>query len=319
MILAGIDIGTNAIRLLITETTETSHRTLYAARTITRLGQGLDRTGVLAPEAQQRSLEVLQAFRSSIERFSVQAYRVVGTSALRRAANAGDFLREVKARTGFDLEVISGLEEARLTLLGVRRALSHGRAGTEDPLDSSLVIDIGGGSTELIMTSSGAVLAETSLDLGAVYFTERFLRHDPPLREELDRLADTVRKAVMDWDAASLLPLGRRASSVQVLAGTAGTVTTLAAMAQKLTRYHPDLINGYRLSREALDSIIAFLAATPASGRRNVPGLERGREDIILAGAVIAREIMSLCRQDALLVSDWGLREGIVFALYEAG
>jgi exopolyphosphatase/guanosine-5'-triphosphate,3'-diphosphate pyrophosphatase len=184
MILAGIDIGTNTIRMLVADTSETTHRELYSGRTITRLGQELDRTGMLAPEAQERSLKAIEAFSLVFKRYSVDHISAVGTSALRNAANAAEFITAVRNRTGIEVAVITGDDEARLTLLGVRRALSGGKKGEEDPLASALVIDIGGGSTELIATVQGKVETMMSIPLGAVYLTERFLKNDPRSRKK---------------------------------------------------------------------------------------------------------------------------------------
>ena len=315
MILAGIDIGTNATRLLIAEISRNSLRILHAARTITRLGQAIDRSGMLSREAQDRTLRALAEFSAEIKRYPVERAHVVGTSALRKAANAAAFVGEVRERTGFVLTIISGSDEARLTLEGVRQALSTGMDTGIDLLASALVVDIGGGSTELMVTKGGEVVSDASLDLGAVYATERFLRHDPPLPGELAELRRSVGQELDIWEQEQLAPCDLRARDPHVLAGTAGTVTTLAAMAQKLVHYTMDRINGYRLARDTLDGIVGELSRTPIAGRRNMPGLEQGREDIILAGAVIAQEIMARSRCFELIVSDWGLREGLVLDL----
>lgn len=307
MILAGLDIGTNTIRLLVTETSDTIHRELYSGRTITRLGQDLDRTGRIAPDAQERSLKALEEFSRIIGSHSVARVAAFGTSALRNASNAAEFIAVVRERTGIEVSVISGDDEARLTLLGVRRALSQGERAEEDPFASALVIDIGGGSTELIETVNGSVETMKSLPLGAVYLTERFIKNDPPLRKEMDDLRKTVNN---ELDAN--IP-----SSLKTLVGTAGTITTLAAMDQGLAGYDPARINGYILPRSSLDKLVNMLSVSTLDARRRVAGLEAGREDIILAGAVIVQEIMDRCGARQMLVSDWGLREGIVFDLYE--
>lgn len=312
MILAGIDIGTNTIRLLVAATSDSSHQELYSGRTITRLGQGLDRTGALAPDAQERTFKALEEFAAIIARHSVERTSAVGTSALRNAANAAEFITGAKQRAGIDITVISGEEEAQLTLRGVRRALSHGSSTGADPLASALVIDIGGGSTEIILTRQGGIASMESLPLGAVYLTERFIHHDPPTEDELDDLRTAVTRELDALHAKNIRP-----ASLNTCAGTAGTVTTLAAMDQKLKEYDPDRINGYVLSRSSLDSMVAMLSVTTLDVRRRIAGLEHGREDIILAGAIIAQEIMKRCGTPEMLVSDWGLREGIVFDLYE--
>jgi exopolyphosphatase/guanosine-5'-triphosphate,3'-diphosphate pyrophosphatase len=317
MILAGIDIGTNTIRLLVTATSDTSHQELFSGRTITRLGHGLDRTGALAPDAQERTLKALEVFAAIIASHSVERMSAVGTSALRNSVNAAEFIAGAKQRAGIDITVISGEEEAQLTLMGVRRALSQVSSAGADPLASALVIDIGGGSTELIVTRQGGIASLESLPLGAVYLTERFVQHDPPIIDELDVLRRTVRAELNAWEYGSLKKAGIRPTDFATCAGTAGTITTVAAIDQELKEYDPGRINGYVLSRSSLDSMLAMLSVTTLSARKMITGLERGREDIILAGAIIAQEIMDRCGTREMLVSDWGLREGIVFDLYE--
>ena len=267
MILAGIDIGTNTIRLLVTETSETTHRELYSGRTITRLGQDLDRTGRLAPEAQERSLRAIEAFAQVIDRHSVDHIAAVGTSALRNASNAGEFITAVRNRTGIEVAVITGDDEAKLTLLSVRRALSSGKQGGKDPLASALVIDIGGGSTELIATANGRIDSMMSIPLGAVYLTERILRSDPPLREEMATLRNVVGKELDAWERETIRP-----SSVATVAGTAGTITTLAAMDQALTVYDPMRINGYILTRASLDRMVDMLFVSSLETTKKDPG-----------------------------------------------
>jgi exopolyphosphatase/guanosine-5'-triphosphate,3'-diphosphate pyrophosphatase len=317
MILAGIDIGTNTIRLLVAKTSDTSHQELYSGRTITRLGEGLDRTGILAQEAQERSLRALEEFAAVLGRHAVVRTSVVGTSALRNAGNASEFIAAVKERTGLDIAVINGQDEAMLTLAGVRRALSQGQDKDNDPLTSALVVDIGGGSTELIITRQSGITSMESLPLGAVYLTERFVRHDPPAADELDSLRRTIREELTRWEQDAGKPAGIDPASLQSCAGTAGTITTLAAMAQELRKYDPDRINGYVLSKASLDGMVIMLSTTRLEARKSIPGLEPGREDIILAGAIVLQEVMDRCKTRELLVSDWGLREGIVFDLYE--
>ena len=310
MILAGIDIGTNSLRLLIAEIGPASCREIGSDRRVTRLGQDLDRTGVLSRDAQERSINALSDFNARIKQHAVYHIDAVGTSALRKASNSSEFISEVKKRTGFDIRVIPGEEEARLTLLGVSRALGKTQAGKNNPPCSTLVIDIGGGSTEIILTHPGEPVV-VSLPLGAVYLTERFLHHDPPSEDELDRLRQSIREELERH--SGLL----RSGPNRVFAGTAGTITTLAAMDQKLAVYDPERINRWALTRSAVDGMVRLLEKRTLKERRDIPGLEYGREDIILAGAVVTQEIMERFGFTTLLVSDWGLREGIVFALYD--
>jgi exopolyphosphatase / guanosine-5'-triphosphate,3'-diphosphate pyrophosphatase len=312
MILAGIDIGTNTLRLLIAETGPDSFRQLYSDRRITRLGQDLARTGEIAPEAGERSLAALLAFSERIFSHAALRSTVVGTSALRNASNSRSFIQAVKQRTGLDVSVITGDEEARLTRLGVTRALPGGFVRANDgAARPSLIIDIGGGSTEIIITRAGAAPVVESLPLGAVYLTERFITHDPPTSGELAALRNTVRQA-LDLHAGMMRP-----DPAGVFIGTAGTITTLAAIAQGLSAYDPDRINGYVLTRDFIDDIVLRLGSSTLGERKRIRGLEQGHEDIILAGAVIAQEILRRSGHVSMIVSDGGLREGIVLDLYE--
>lgn len=303
MILAGIDIGTNTLRLLIAETGPHTLREIYSDRRVTRLGRDLAGTGRLSREAEGRSLSVLSDFAGKIRRYSACHTAAVGTSALRYAEDAAHFLDLVKAETGIDVRVITGAEEAGLTLLGVFGALP-------DMDEPALVIDIGGGSIEITAAEKGGALHAASVELGAVYLTEKFIHSDPPDRTEIEDVRKAVRYALADADR---VVEGCRPG---ILIGTAGTVTTLAAMDLGLSVYEPDKVNNYRLTGRAVDNMVESLSTRGIDERRKMPGLEPGREDIILAGAVVVQEIMNRYGYDQMIVSDWGLREGIVIDLY---
>ncbi len=312
MILAGIDIGTNTLRLLVAETGPDSFHEIYADRKITRLGRDLDRTRRLSRDSEERSLGALQDFAEQIRRHAALHTAAVGTSALRNASNSSAFIAEVKNMTDIDIRVITGEEEARLTLLGVSRGLAgEGVRRNGKALGAALVIDIGGGSTEIITSTVHGAPVSESLPLGAVYLNERFIKHDPPLAEELVLLRRTIRDE-LDKHAAMLQP-----SATGICIGTAGTITTLAAIEQGMVEYEPDRINRSVLTRECIDAIVHTLSSCTLEERRRIPGLERGREDIILAGAIVAQELMERFRYTSMLVSDGGLREGIVLDLFE--
>jgi exopolyphosphatase/guanosine-5'-triphosphate,3'-diphosphate pyrophosphatase len=311
MILAGIDIGTNTLRLLVAETNRNTFQELFSARTITRLGQNLDRSGKLSPDAMERSCAALQDFSHAIKNHSALYTAVVGTSALRNASNSTEFIEKVKRSTDLSIRTIPGDEEARLTLLGVTQVLRQGAQVNDNPLQTALIIDIGGGSTECILTQPGRAPMIESLPLGAVYLTERFIKHDPPLPQEIESL----RCAVNDIFDKQLV--GMQPERTLLFVGTAGTITTLAAIDQRLREYEPDRINGHTMSRTSIDAIVEKLMSTSLQERRAIPGLENGREDIILAGSVITQELMKRFGFISMIVSDWGLREGIVLDLYE--
>jgi exopolyphosphatase / guanosine-5'-triphosphate,3'-diphosphate pyrophosphatase len=312
VILAGIDIGTNTLRLLIAETVRGRFREIYSDRRITRLGQDLDRSGTIDPAAADRSVQVLSDFADAIRRHGARNTAAIGTSALRNASNTGAFLATVKDKTGLDIRVISGEEEAHLTLLGVRYSLfrNGGTVRGASPV-ASCVIDVGGGSTEVIISQGRGDPVIASLPLGAVYLTDRFLKHDPPSRDDLV----LVRALVRDELDSRLGDL-RSAPSGQFI-GTAGTVTTLASIKLGLETYDPVRINGCTLARDDIDDMIRTLSRLTRAERKAVRGLEPGREDIIIAGAVITREIMARFHRISMLVSDGGLREGIVLDLFE--
>jgi len=311
MILAGIDIGTNTLRLLVAETGPDSFHEIYADRKITRLGQELDRSGMLTREAEERSLAVLRDFAENIRRHAALHTAAIGTSALRTASNTAQFIEEVHKRTGLDIRVISGEEEARLTLVGVSRTLKGIGGSQSDALESALVIDIGGGSTEIIMTHPARAATMASLPLGAVYLTDRYVKSDPPKPAEIALLRRAVRDNLEQCSSTVV------SGPAKTLVGTAGTITTLAAMDLKLAEYDPGKINGHVLSRETVNVIVQQLSVSTLKQRRSLPGLETGREDIILAGAVVTGEIMARFGFSMMLVSDWGLREGIVLDLYD--
>ena len=311
MILAGIDIGTNTLRLLVAETGPNSFHELSSARIITRLGQDLVHTGKLSPEAIERSCKALRAFSESIQEHSAVRAATIGTSALRNASNAAEFIAEVKRTTGLSISVISGEEEARLTLLGVAQALKNYDDPANATLQSALTSDIGGGSTELILTQPKQEPLIESLPLGAVYLTERFIKHDPPLPAEIVNLRNAI------IDTLDTLGPAMHSAVPALFVGTAGTITTLAAMDQQLAEYNPAAINGYSMTRETVDRIVETLTKSTLQERRAILGLETGREDIILAGAVVTQELMKRFGFKAVLVSDWGLREGIVLDLYQ--
>ncbi len=311
MILAGIDIGTNTLRLLIAETRPGSFHEISSDRRVVRLGQDLDRGGMLTRDAEDRALKALGDFSEKIRRYSALHTSAVGTSALRNASNAAAFIEKVKSKTGLDIRVITGEEEAKLTLAGVVRGVKGFGELHRGTLDFALVIDIGGGSTEIIEKCPAEETTSASLPLGAVYLTDRYLKNDPPVRAEMEQLRRAVKDS-LDKHRDMMEPGPGKA-----FIGTAGTITTLAAMDLSLSEYDPRKINGHTLSREAVDELVRRLAASTLKERRSIPGLEHGREDIILAGAVVAQEIMERSGFPSMVVSDWGLREGIVLDLYD--
>jgi exopolyphosphatase / guanosine-5'-triphosphate,3'-diphosphate pyrophosphatase len=305
MRVAAIDLGTNTIRLLVGEADGAGgYRPVLSAQEITRLGQGLLPTRRLQPEPMQRSLAVLRRFREMAACQGAVTVAAVGTSALREATNRSGFLDMALRETGLDVRVISGDEEARLTLLGVRNALRR-------PPDRFLMLDIGGGSTELLLAHGQDIRAAVSTGLGAVKLTEAHVKSDPPTAAELGALRDAVAARIARVGARELPALGQG----EILVGTAGTVTTLAAIDLSLEHYDPVRVTGHHLSRVRVAELLERLARLPLRERRQVPGLEPGRADVIVAGTIVCLGIMDGLEFTELTVSDGGLREGILLDL----
>ncbi|MFO0774032.1 MAG: Ppx/GppA phosphatase family protein [Nitrospiraceae bacterium] len=301
--LAGIDIGTLTCRLLIADWHGGQPlREVRADRRILRLGEGVDRDKRLAPAAMDRVIACLIEWRKAVEAERVEVCAVVATSAVRDAANRNEFLARVKQEAGFQIEIISGEEEALRTLLGMRSGLPPGSTDL-------LALDIGGGSTEFIFDRPGHTPLMQSIDLGVVRLCERTLRHDPPTRVEIEEACAWVQRETMA--AVSTMSGYERALFV----GTAGTVTSLAAMAQKLPMYEAARIHNYRLTLETIREIEMLLLPRSKAERVGIPGLEKSREEVIAAGTIILRTIMETLRMDSVLVSDLGLREGVVLNL----
>jgi len=237
-----------------------------------------------------------------IDASHVDAVAAVATSAVRDAANRDEFLGRVNREAGFEVELISGEEEARRTMLGIHSGLPHG-------VTDVLALDIGGGSTEFIIDRPGQNPVVRSIDIGVVRLCERLLRHDPPTDEEVGQASEWVARETK----AAVVDMGNYQTATFV--GTAGTITSLAAMAQKLPTYEPARIHNYRLQLDTIHELEQVLLSRKKTDRVGLPGLEKGREEVIAAGAIIIRMVMEAQGMTAVLVSDLGLREGLLIEL----
>lgn len=306
-VVAGIDLGTNTVRLLVARFgTRSPFEELYSEQRITRLGQDLRQTGCLVPEAMTRTVDAIKAFKGMADRFQVDRMAVVATSAVRDARNRNDFIDKVRQESGYEVHVIDGDKEALLSYQGIRMAL-HGQSG------DLMIVDIGGGSTEYVSVKDGDIAGAVSINMGVVHFTDGYLRSDPPDKAEIDSVRNEVRQLLKE--KANGIGGIWGGSSVRFV-GTAGTVTTLAAIHQGLTVYDPAKINNYSISRSEIGKIFEFLSQMPLRERCGVPGLAPGREDLIIAGSIILMESMDYFGFSDLVVSDYGLREGLVHDLY---
>jgi exopolyphosphatase/guanosine-5'-triphosphate,3'-diphosphate pyrophosphatase len=302
MRVAAIDIGTNTLLLLVAEPgPDGALRAVEDVCRFGRLGQGLDASGRLHPEAVTRSLEVCREHRERLDRLGVDRLAIVGTQALREAANAADFIGPAEAILGAPIEIISGDREASLVYLSVARAFPELARG------DLVVADVGGGSTEVICGRGGALAWQRSLPIGAVRMSERHLRSDPPTAAEGAALNADIDRHLAELD----LPLGA------TLVGTAGTATTLATVEQRLRDYAADRVQGYRMAPGNVDRAVARFFELSLAERRRLPGLEPARADVIGGGAAIYARLLRRMEAKELVVSDRGVRWGLVHELAE--
>lgn len=298
---AAIDCGTNSTRLLVVDGTGVA---LARLMRITRLGQGVDAAHKLDVAAVDRTLEVLREFRRVMDGFGVTRSRLVATSAVRDAVNGEEFLAAATEVVGSPAELLSGPEEGRLAYEGATADLPDG-PGTE------VVVDIGGGSTELVAAPGGRVRA-VSMDVGCVRLTERYLGHDPPYAGEMARAVAAV-DAELDHGLSTVL--GPVPAGAGRLVGLAGTVSTLATLEQGLGDYDRERIHHFELRRSAVDRWIRLLAGEPAAARARRPGMAPGREDVIVGGALVLRQVMYRLSADYCLVSEDDILDGLVRSL----
>ena len=291
---AVLDFGTNTSRLLITDGESLDVR----AHRITGLGRGLSASGQLSKEGIDRVLEAIEEFNLLIAQHEVETIRAVTTSAARDARNRDDFIGAASTSLSHPLELLSGEEEARYGFLGATADLNR----TAAPF---LAVDIGGGSTEF---SYGTDVAEMyrSVDMGSVRFFEKFLLNDPPKPEELSAAIQVARLHLDDIDRE--LPLIGKANS---LVGVAGTITTIAAVEIGLEPYDPEVIDGFRLTRQAAEDVFRTLATESLSDRQHNPGLEPARADVIVAGCCILVAIMRHWELEECLVRERDLLDGL--------
>jgi exopolyphosphatase/guanosine-5'-triphosphate,3'-diphosphate pyrophosphatase len=299
---AAVDIGTNSIRLLVADVTgsgrDATVEMLARQMRITRLGQGVDATRRLAPEAIGRTVAVLRDYGAAIKTLGATRVRATATSAARDSVNRDAFFDEVADALGSRPELLSGEEEARLSFLGATAEL--------DQSGPSLVVDIGGGSTEFAFGTTQPEM-QCSIDVGCVRITEQFLGSDPPLPEELSNALSVVRDHLADVERA--MPGLHEAKT---LIGLAGTVSAVAAIEQGLRDYDRDKIHHFRLSRTAAEDVFRTLALESTEQRRENPGLEPDRAGVIVGGLVILVAIFRVFGRDELLVSEADILDGLV-------
>jgi len=293
---AAVDLGTNSTRLLIADIDGEQLSEVVRRLTITALGEGVDGRRRLLPLPIARVRNCLSDYRREIESHGVTRTLAIATSAVRDAENGEAFLGEIEWSYGFTTKMLDGAAEAAMMARGV----SAGRAELAD----TLLVDIGGGSTELVVCVNGEVGSSMSIDVGCVRLTERFIGSDPPTSSELAAASAYVR---------ALLP----ALVAPTAIGVAGTVTTLATLDLELAAYDPERTHGHRISRAAVDEQLALLAGMSLDERLLVPGLEPGRAAVIVAGLVVLREVLEAYALDEIEASERDILHGAAFVAAE--
>jgi exopolyphosphatase / guanosine-5'-triphosphate,3'-diphosphate pyrophosphatase len=300
---AAIDLGTNSTRLLVADVDNGRISDVARETRITRLGEGVDERRRLLPAPIARVRNVLTDFHRTAASLGAERVLAIATSAIRDAENGEAFLGEVEWSYGFTTRLLSGHDEALLMFRGVtwERTLEHG----------TVIVDIGGGSTELVAGGPAGVRWHDSLDIGSVRITERFLHSDPPTLEELDDAAGAVRALL-----GERVPVEIR-SDIRSAIGVAGTITSLGALALGLEEYDRDRVHGSELTAEALEQQLRLLASVPLEKRRGMRPLDPDRAPVIVGGALIAREVLAYFGLDNLEISERDILDGAAFAAAE--
>jgi len=294
---AAIDIGSNSVRLKIARLTRHRLHTIDEDREVTRLGEHVFRTGLLSPEVMSDTIKVLRRFHRAVQKAGADSVRIVATSALRDARNSPAFLEWVRSATGWKVEIISGVEEARLIHLGLVSNLRM----TVSPV---LMVDLGGGSCELTISSKGHIRETVSLPLGAVRLTNEFLRHDPPRKSELRRLRAFVEREVGRIAGRSYW------TRPKAVIATSGTAASLAAVCHGL--YKTKGAREATVSRSQMKQIAKMLVRLPIDQRSKLSGVGPRRAEIIAAGAVVYAELLERCQLGGFRYSPLGLRDGLL-------
>jgi exopolyphosphatase / guanosine-5'-triphosphate,3'-diphosphate pyrophosphatase len=303
MRVAVVDIGTNSTRLLIADVTPEAVEERVRESIVTRLGEGVEATGRLGDAPQERVFAALERYATEIRAQESESSTAVMTSAVRDAANGAEFAAIVRERFGLEGRTLSGDEEAAFTYAGATAARSP-----DDPAEL-VVIDIGGGSTELVCGAGGRLGFHVSAQIGAVRHTERHIASDPPQPDELDALAADV-----DAGVAAVVPADVR-ERTQAAVAVAGTATSCAAIDLDLEPYDTTKVEGHVLSRAKLDGLLERLAALPLAERREVRGLDPGRAPTIVAGVVILRRVLDAFGLPEVEISDRDILWGVAIDL----
>ena len=315
MRVAAIDVGTNTTRLLIADYAGGEKFTsVFRKEVITRLGEGFSSRGVLSPEAMHRTFAALKDFKKLIAEHETNKIIAVATSVVRDAHNGKDFIDQVRDQTEIEIILISGETEANVACRGALLPV-------DCEYDHAFIFDIGGGSTEFILTKKTEVVRVESINLGVVHLTERYLHHDPPQEEELATIEKIITTKIHDvkkkFQIASLHPFSFAHRSI--LIGIAGTPTTLAAVDLQLAQYDREKVTNHLVEVKRVKEIFRELIVKTAAERLSLPGLQKGREDLIIPGILIILGVMEVSGFSVLRVIDSGILEGLVLSYSSSG
>jgi exopolyphosphatase/guanosine-5'-triphosphate,3'-diphosphate pyrophosphatase len=299
MRVAVIDIGTYSTRLVIAEVDGEKFEILYEEGRITALGRGVKQTGKLSKEAIEETLKAVKRYKEICDRYGVERCLVVGTEALRVARNREKFLQGIE-RLGLELRIITPEEEGRYAYVGAFFAVK--------PKGKTCVIDQGGGSTEYIFGEGLNISSVISLPFGIVNLTERFIKSDPPTKEEIENLIKFLDSEI-----------SKVARPVDTLVGLGGTITTLAALEYDIYPYDPKRVNGKVLTKEAVKRWFEKLSSMTVEERKRIPHIEDRRAEAIIPGIAIFWRTLELFGKEELVVSDWSVKEGAIIANFALG
>jgi exopolyphosphatase/guanosine-5'-triphosphate,3'-diphosphate pyrophosphatase len=301
MILAAIDMGTNTIRLLLAQKTEGCRfKVLYQESRIARIGEGFGKSRIITDAALTRTLNILNDYKKIIVNLKAENIVIVATSAIREAKNKESFVKLIKENTGFEINIISAQKEAYLTQLGIIYNI-------EDIISQKewMAFDLGGGSTEFIFSQGKNFIDSFSIPYGVVKLLEMFVENDPPSAIELNN----IRKFFL----AELEKRYKHNRNIDLVVGNAGTVTSLSAIDLKLIDYSYEKVEGYRLNSQSIDRILKrLLTLTKAERLKEFNMLEKGREDVIVVGAVVVKSILEFFSKNYLIATNGSLREGLL-------
>lgn len=307
--LAALDLGSLTVRLAVAESLGPGRfRVLAHRREITALGERLAPTGFLAPQAMERTYQAIKKLMEALPSWEVETWRAVATHAVREARNGAEFLDRLRESLNLDVQVLTPEAEARLSLTGVLSAL----APEYLELPALAVFDVGGGSSEFALVRPGRQPEFAGLPLGVLTLSQTRPLGDPPRQERLAALRAELKEKLSNFYEQFFQP---RLAAPPRLVGTAGAVTTMAALALEMTQYDPDKVNNFILTRKMVAELTARLAVLPEAVRAGLPGMEPAKAGVMVAGALIIHTILEVFCQDSLVVVDAGLLEGVLTEL----